>query len=63
MSRHAYVGEVYLKGTHRNSVICLLRLTKKDEELRVTREELKEKTARWGTVVIQDMVLCHTKCN
>jgi len=26
-------------------------LTKKDEELRVLREELKEMTARWCTVV------------
>jgi len=51
MSRHTYAQSVYHKDTHRNSVICLLRLTKKDEELRVIREELKEKTARWCTVV------------
>ena len=41
-----------IRTTHRNSVISLLRLTKKDEELRVIREELKEKTGRWCTVVI-----------
>lgn len=52
MRQRLHVQSVYQKGTHRNSVICLLRLSKKDEELRVLREELKEKTARWCTVVI-----------
>ena len=43
------VDDIYnQRETHRNGVICFfLRLAKKDEELRVLREELKEKTARW----------------
>ena len=46
-----HLQSVYWKETHRNSVICLLRLAKKDDELRNLREELKEMTARWCTVV------------
>jgi len=50
-SEDAAINFIYDTADYRNSVTCLLRLTKKDEELRVLREELKEVTARWCTVV------------
>ena len=32
----------------RSNIYCLLRLSRKEDELRVLQEELREKTARWS---------------